>query len=90
MKISHRVTILGRELTVRSSASTESVQAVELSINKRLQEIGAALQSSDPQLLLMLALLNTTEELLKIKEFSFKSEQNDNLLNHILKQLDNV
>jgi len=64
MKTSHLVTVLGRELSVKSSAPAEKVQAVETFVNERLQQIGAALKSSDAQLVLMLALLNTTEELL--------------------------
>lgn len=67
MKISHTVTILGRELSVRSSAPAVKVQAVEAFVNGRLQEIGAALKSGDAQLVLMLALLNTAEQYLDLR-----------------------
>jgi len=67
MKTSHLVTVLGRELSVRSSAPAEKVHAVESFVNGRLQEIGAALKSGDVQLLLTLALLNISEELLTLR-----------------------
>lgn len=67
MKTSHAVTILGRELSVRSSASEAKVQAVEAFVNGKLQDIGSALRSGDAQLVLTLALLNTSEELLELR-----------------------
>lgn len=67
MKKSHAVSVLGRALSVKSSASPEMVQAVETFVNGRLLEIGSALKSGDAQLVLMLALLNTAEELLEIR-----------------------
>jgi cell division protein ZapA len=67
MKKSHAVTILGRELSVRSSAPEARVKAVESFANEKLQEIGSALRSGDAQLVLTLALLNTSEELLELR-----------------------
>lgn len=90
MKKNHRVTILGRELSVRSSAPAEKVQAVEDFINTRLSEIGTALQSSDSQLLLMLALLNTVEELLELRVAGSRGEQVDHKINSLLQQLESV
>lgn len=75
MKASHSVTVLGRELSVRSSATPEKVKAVETLVNTRLQQIGSALKSGDSQLVLMLALLNTAEELLDLQ-----SERKDNII----------
>ncbi len=67
MKTSHAVTVLGRELSVRSSAPESKVRAVESFVNGKLQEIGSALRSGDAQLVLTLALLNTSEELLELR-----------------------
>jgi cell division protein ZapA len=67
MKTSHAVTVLGRELSVRSSASEAKVKAVEAFVNGKLQEIGSALRSGDAQLVLTLALLNASEELLELR-----------------------
>ena len=67
MKTSHAVTVFGRELSVRSSAPEAKVKAVETFVNGKLQEIGSALKSGDAQLVLTLALLNTSEELLELR-----------------------
>ena len=67
MKTAHTVRVLGREISVRSSAPAERVHAVETFVNGRLQEIGSALKSGDAQLVLNLALLNTAEEMLELR-----------------------
>jgi cell division protein ZapA len=67
LKTAHAVRVLGREISVRSSATAEKVQAVETFVNNRLQEIGSALKSGDAQLVLTLALLNTAEEMLDLR-----------------------
>ena len=67
MKTAHTVRVLGRDISVRSSAPAEKVHAVETFVNGRLQEIGSALQSGDAQLVLTLALLNTAEEMLDLR-----------------------
>lgn len=67
MKTAHSVRVLGREISVRSSAPAEKVQAVETFVNERLQVIGSALKSGDAQLVLTLALLNTAEEMLELR-----------------------
>jgi cell division protein ZapA len=68
MKTAHVVSVLGREISVRSSAPAERVQAVETYVNDRLLEIGSALKSGDAQLVLTLALLNTVEEMLSLRD----------------------
>jgi cell division protein ZapA len=67
LKTAHSVRVLGREISVRSSAPAEKVHAVETFVNDRLQEIGSALKSGDAQLVLTLSLLNTAEEMLELR-----------------------
>ena len=67
MKTAHTVRVLGRDISVRSSAPAEKVHAVESFVNGKLQEIGSALKSGDAQLVLTLALLNTAEEMLDLR-----------------------
>lgn len=67
MKTSHSVTVLGREISVRSSATATKVQQIESFVNTRLHEIGSSLKSGDAQLVLTLALLNITEELFDLQ-----------------------
>ena len=90
MKKSHAVTILGRELSVRSSASEAKVKAVESHVNGKLREIGSALVSADAQLVLMLALLNTTEELLELRSQREQSDTTDTRLSSILARLETL
>lgn len=88
MKTTHLVTVLGREISVRSSASPAKVQAVESFMNTRLREIGAALKSGDAQLVLMLALLNTTEELLDLRRELAADASFDERLRGMLERLE--
>jgi cell division protein ZapA len=67
LKTAHTVRVLGRDISVRSSAPAEKVHAVESFVNGKLQEIGSALKSGDAQLVLTLALLNTAEEMLDLR-----------------------
>jgi cell division protein ZapA len=90
MKKSHAVTVLGRELSVKSSASEEKVKAVEAFVNGKLQEIGSALKSGDAQLVLTLALLNTSEELLELRSLREQNSNADSRLNTILTTLETI
>ena len=90
MKTAHSVRVLGREISVRSSAPAEKVEAVENFVNGRLQEIGGALKSGDAQLVLTLALLNTAEELLELRCARELDTSLDNRLAGILEKLETV
>jgi len=90
MKASHAVTILGRELSVRSSAPEEKVKAVESFVNEKLQEIGSALRSGDAQLILTLALLNTSEELLELRSRLEQDSLADSRISSVIAALDAV
>ena len=90
MKTSHSVTVLGREISVRSSASPEKVRAVETLVNTRLQQIGAALKSGDSQLVLMLALLNTAEELLDLQSQCEENRVQESRLRVMLEKLESA
>ncbi|MDD2581376.1 MAG: cell division protein ZapA [Desulfuromonadaceae bacterium] len=90
MKKSHAVTILGRELSVRSSAPEAKVKAVEAFVNGKLQEIGAALRSGDAQLVLTLALLNASEELLELRSLREQDALVDSRISTIIAELEAV
>lgn len=87
MKAAHVVRVLGREISVRSSASVERVQAVETFANDRLQEIGSALKSGDAQLVLTLALLNTVEEMLNLRDVKESQQAAEDKLRGIIARL---
>lgn len=65
MKATHLVTVLGREIPVRSSAPEKKVRAVETFVNERIDEISSRLAAADPQLVVTLALLNLAESYLE-------------------------
>ena len=90
MKTSHAVTVLGRELSVRSSAPEAKVKAVEVFVNGKLQEIGSALRSGDAQLVLTLALLNTSEELLELRSRQEQDALADNRISALIDLLKTV
>ncbi len=90
MKQSHAVTILGRELSVKSSAPEAKVKAVEAFVNGKLQEIGSALLSGDAQLVLMLALLNISEELLELRSGHEQNIQSDKRISALIHSLETV
>ncbi len=64
MKATHLVTILGREIPVKSSAPEAAVREVETFANDRINEIRAKLAAADPQLVVTLAFLNLAEQYL--------------------------
>ena len=64
MNSSHRVRVLGRELNVRSTATSESVREVETFVNEKLKEVAASINTSDPQIIAILALMNIAESYL--------------------------
>lgn len=90
MKTSHAVTVLGRELSVRSSASEAKVKAVEAFVNGKLQEVGSALRSGDAQLVLTLALLNASEELLELRSRREQDAFVDSRISTIIATLETV
>jgi cell division protein ZapA len=90
MKTSHAVTVFGRELSVRSSAPEAKVKAVESFVNGKLQEIGSALKSGDAQLVLTLALLNTSEELLELRSQREQDVAVDSRINTMISALETI
>lgn len=90
MKTAHSVRVLGREISVRSSAPAEKVQAVETFVNDRLQQIGSALKSGDAQLVLSLALLNTAEEMLELRGAKEADNALDSRVSTIIERLETV
>lgn len=90
MKRSHSVTVLGREISVKSSAPPEKVRNIEEFVNTRTLEIGAALKSSDAQLVLTLALLNISEELLELKKRREEDASLETRLRGVLEKLESA
>jgi cell division protein ZapA len=90
LKAAHSVRVLGRDISVRSSAPAEKVHAVETFVNDRLQEIGSALKSGDAQLVLTLALLNTAEEMLELRTAREADATLENRMHDMIERLESA
>lgn len=87
----HLVTVLGREIPVRSAAPEEKVREVEAFVNERIEAIRVRLTTADPQLLVTLALLNLSESYLELQRRQDGSGSTlEARLTSMLEQLDNA
>jgi cell division protein ZapA len=86
----HLVTVLGREIPVRSAAPEEKVREVEAFVNAKLDGIHARLTTADPQLLATLALLNLAELYLEQQKQQTASKTPDTKINDMLERLDSA
>jgi len=72
---SHRVRVLGKELHVRSTSPVESVREIERFVNEKLEEVAAAVNTTDPQIIAILALMNISESYLALARENDASRQ---------------
>lgn len=86
----HLVTVLGREIPVRSSASEEKVREVEAFVNTRIEAIRERLTTADPQLLVTLALLNLSESYLDLQGRQNNAHTLESRITNMLEQVDNA
>jgi cell division protein ZapA len=86
---SHRVRVLGRELQVRSTAPAESVREIERFVNEKLKEVAAAVNTNDPQIIAILALMNISESYLALaRENDVSRQQGSERISRILYELE--
>ena len=88
VKTTHLVTVLGREIPVKSSAPESAVREIEAFVNDRINEIRATLTSADPQLVITLAFLNLAEQYLAQKSSQQTLAALDTKLQGMLGRLD--
>ena len=88
MKQTHLVTILGRAIPVKSSASEAKVREIERFVNGRIEEISTRLTSADPQLAVILAFLNLAEQYLEQQALPARDPSLDSRVNKMLDRLD--
>lgn len=86
----HLVTVLGREIPVRSSASEEKVREVEAFVNTRIEAIRERLTTADPQLLVTLALLNLAESYLDLQRCRDSANTLETRITSMLERVDNA
>lgn len=90
MKQTHLVTILGREIPVKSSAPEAAVREVETFVNSRIDEIRAKLTAADPQLVVTLAFLNLAEQYLSQQAGQAEATILDTRLQELLGRIDDA
>jgi cell division protein ZapA len=88
MTKAHLLTVLGREIPVRSSASEEKVRQIETFVNTRIDAIRTKLTTADPQLLVTLTLLNLAESYLELQARQADSKMLDARVSKLLERLD--
>jgi cell division protein ZapA len=88
VKQTHLVTILGREIPVKSSAPEAAVREVETFVNNRINEIRAKLTAADPQLVVTLAFLNLAEQYLSQQAGQAEATIQDTRLQELLGRID--
>lgn len=90
MKKAHLVTVLGREIPVRSAAQPEKVQQIEQFVNEQVEAIRTRLTTADPQLVITLALLNLAETYLDLQSRCRPDQQHDARLGQLIGRLEQV
>lgn len=66
VKPSHRIRVLGKEMTVKSAASPEHVREVEALVNRKVAEAQSSVPVGDPQIPVIIALMNLAETCLSL------------------------
>ena len=89
MNSSHRVRVLGKELHVRSTSPAESVREIERFVNEKLEEVAAAVNTTDPQIIAILALMNISESYLALaRENDARRQQGSERISRMLCELE--
>ena len=86
----HRVTVLGREIPVRSTASDDTIRKIEAFVNTRIESISSRLTTADPQLVITLALLNLAESYLELVSQQAETPEVEARVKKILHKLDSA
>lgn len=67
MSAIHRITVLGRDLNVKSTADEDAVRKIEAFVNDRVDRVLNSGKTSDSQMAIILAFLNVAEEYLSMQ-----------------------
>lgn len=92
VKASHRIRVLGKEIAVKSSASSEHVREVEALVNRKLAEAQASVPvAGDPQVPIILALMNLAESCLSLtRELEKQGEAGKEIMGRLVKRIDST
>lgn len=92
VKASHRISVLGKEITVKSSATAEHVREVEALVNRKLAEAQASIPVvGDPQVPIILALMNLAESCLSLsRELEEQEQAGKETMTRLVKRIDSA
>ena len=68
VKASHQIRVLGKEITVKSAATPEHVREVESLVNRKIAEAQTLVTGGDPQIPVIIALMNLAETCLTLTQ----------------------
>lgn len=89
MRHSHRITVMGREVQVRTTAAPEAVAEVEAFVNAELAEVATMVTGGDSQLIAILALLNIAESYLALaRERGAEEQRGVEVVSRMLRRID--
>lgn len=90
-KQSHRIKVLGRELTVKSPSPAEHVREVEGLVNRKLAEARAQVPVGDPQVPVILALMNLAETSLSLaRELEEQRHASSDKLRRLMRRIEDA
>ncbi|QSV45673.1 cell division protein ZapA [Geobacter benzoatilyticus] len=92
VKASHRISVLGKEITVKSAASSEHVREVEALVNRTIAEAQASVPVvGDPNVPVIIALMNLAESCLSLSRELDECKHSGNAgIQHLIQRIDNT
>jgi len=89
VKSAHRITVMGRDLQVRSTAQLDSVRRVEAFVNEKVAEVASSVTGCDPQVVAILTLMNLGEAYLNlVRESESAKRRTEEMVSRLLQRLD--
>jgi len=91
LNVSHRITVLGREISVRSTADEGTVRKVESFVNKRVEQVLNSGNTVDNQVAVILTLLNVAEDYLAVLDRLESSRKDEDFrIAGLIQRMDSV
>jgi cell division protein ZapA len=90
VKALHTVTVMGRELQVRTSAQAEHVREIEAFVNNRISEVQPLVKGGDPQVIAILTLMNLAESYLALDKAESSGSGLEDRVKRLLRHLEEV
>ncbi|RNC67505.1 MAG: cell division protein ZapA [Desulfuromonadales bacterium] len=91
VKAPHRIRVLGKEITVKSTASPQHVQEVESLVNRKLTEAQALVTGGDPQVHVIIALMNLAETCITLtQDLAVQERGHKETVERLVRRIENI